>query len=109
MASPVKTRSGQILSAIQFATELYRASNFSSQTPPMHGARRPALMNDALDGNGGGFTAADAECRDAASQILRFERMQQRNDQACAGGADRMAERAGAAIDVELVSGNAEI
>jgi len=25
-----------------------------------------ALVNDTFDGNGGGFTAADAECRDAA-------------------------------------------
>jgi hypothetical protein len=37
-------------------------------------------MNDTLDGNGGRFTAADAECRDAALQILRLERVKQRHD-----------------------------
>ena len=57
---------------------------------------------DALDGDGGGFTAADAQRGDAAFQVARFQRMQQRHDQSRAGGADRMAERAGAAIDVEF-------
>ena len=72
-------------------------------------SRRLALVNDPLHGDGGGFAAADAEGGDAASQILRFERMQQRDDQAGAGGADGMAERAGAAIDVELLARDAEI
>src|ERR1700730_11648559 len=59
-----------------------------------------ALVNDALDGDGGGFAAADAERGDAALQVLCLQRMQQRYDQAGAGGADRMAERAGAPVDV---------
>src|SRR5229473_8711742 len=67
------------------------------------------LVNPALDRDRGGFAAADAECCDAALEVLRFERVQQRDDQPRAGGADRMAERAGAAIDVELLSGDAEI
>src|SRR3954452_17974991 len=66
-------------------------------------------MNDTLDGDGGGFAAADAQRRDAAFQIMRFQRVQQRHDQPRAGGADRMAERAGAAIDVQSVTGNAEV
>ena len=66
-------------------------------------------MNDALDGDGGGFTAADAEGGDAAFQVLRFQRMQQRHDQAGSGRADGVSKRAGAAVDVELVAGNAEI
>ena len=53
--------------------------------PPMHSAATPRL------------------------RFSRFQRMQQRDDQPRAGGADRMAERAGAAIDVELVSGDAEV
>src|SRR6266481_6010782 len=35
--------------------------------------------------------------------------MQQRDDQAGAGGADRVPERAGAAVDVQLLAGDAEI
>src|SRR5882672_4140823 len=71
----------------------------------------PALasVNQALHGDRGGFAAADAERCDPAFQIVRFERMQQRHDQARAGGADGMPERAGAAIDVQLLSGNPEI
>src|SRR5260221_14361792 len=66
-------------------------------------------VNDALDGNRGGFTASDAECCDAALQILRFQRMQQRDSQPRAGGADGGPQRAGAAIDVEFVAGNPEV
>src|ERR1700730_11367100 len=66
-------------------------------------------MHDTLDRDRGGFTAADAEWGDAALEVLRLERVQKRDDQPCAGGADRMAERAGAAIDVELFSGDAEV
>src|ERR1700761_6872424 len=64
-----------------------------------------SLMHIALDGDRGGFTAADAECRDTALQVLRFHRMQQGHDQSRAGGADRMAERTGAAVDVEFFAG----
>jgi hypothetical protein len=66
-------------------------------------------VNDTFDRDRGGFAAADAERGDAALEVLRLERMQQRDNQPSAGGADRMAERAGAAIDVELFPGNAEI
>src|SRR6476620_9623074 len=67
------------------------------------------LMHDVLDRDGGGFAATNAQRRDPAPEISRFECLQQRDDQARAGGADRMAERAGAAIDVELVSIDAEV
>ena len=43
--------------------------------------------------------------RRRVSGPARFQRMQQRHDHARAGGADRVAERAGAAIDVELSRG----
>jgi hypothetical protein len=46
------------------------------------------LMNDALDRNSGGFTAADAERGDTALQALRFEGMQQGHDEARACGAN---------------------
>ena len=66
-------------------------------------------MHDALDRDRGGFAAADAQRRDTAFQIPCFKRMQQRHDQPRAGGADGMAERAGTAVDMEFVPGDAEI
>src|ERR1700704_1554134 len=74
-------------------------------------ARRPcfphfeplrALVDYALDRNRGGFAAANAKRGDAALQIVGFHGVQQRHDQPRAGCADGMAERTGAAIDVEL-------
>jgi hypothetical protein len=65
--------------------------------------------DDALDRDGGGFTATDAKGCNAAFEVLRLQRMQQRHDQACAGGANGMTERAGAAIDVQPLPGDAEI
>src|SRR5438034_8662877 len=67
------------------------------------------LVSDALHRDRGGFAAADAERGDTAFEILRFQRVQQRHDQPRAGGADGMAQRAGAAIDVELFTRNTEI
>jgi hypothetical protein len=32
--------------------------------------------NEPFHGDGGGFTAADPQCRDAALQVLRFQRVQ---------------------------------
>src|SRR5258708_36897302 len=66
-------------------------------------------VKSALDRNRGDLAAVEAECGDAAPEVLRLQRMQQRHDQPRAGGADRMAERAGAAMDVEPVAGNGEI
>src|SRR5215212_6758085 len=72
-------------------------------------APKNSLVNDAFHGDSSGFTTADAQRGDAALQILRFKRMQQRHDQACAGGADGMAERTGAAIDIQSVAGDTQI
>src|ERR1700719_4263572 len=66
-------------------------------------------MHDALDRDRGGFAAADTERGDAALQIVGLQRMQQGHDQPRAGGADGMAERAGAAIDVEFFAWDAEV
>src|SRR6185503_14685144 len=60
-------------------------------------------------GERGGFAAADAEAGDAAFQVARFERVQKRDDDARARSADRMAERAGAAMDVDLVRRQVEV
>src|ERR1700744_6529595 len=67
------------------------------------------LGGDALHGDRSGFAAADAKCRDAALQILRLQRVQQGYDQPRPGRADGLAERAGAAIYVELLTGSAEV
>src|SRR5947209_19780379 len=66
-------------------------------------------LNPALHRNRGGFAAADAKGRDAALEVLRLQRVQQGHDQPSTGRADRMAERAGTTIDVELFPGNTEV
>src|SRR3954447_22574409 len=63
----------------------------------------------ALDGDGRRFTAADAERRHAAGPALPLQGVQQRHDETGAGGADRVAERAGPTVDVEPVARNAEV
>src|SRR5665213_784378 len=68
-----------------------------------------ASVRNALHRDRRSFAAADAECGDAAFQVMRLQRMQQRDDQAGACCADGMAERAGAAIDVQLLAVDAEI
>src|ERR1700675_3034436 len=70
--------------------------------------RRSSLM-DALDCDRRGFAAANAQGRHPAGQAMALEGVQQGHDDARAGGADRMAERAGAAMNVEPILGNAEI
>ncbi len=49
---------------------------------------------DDFDGQRRGFAAADAQRRDAALQVAITQRVDQRGEDASAGGADRMAERA---------------
>src|SRR5205085_3201732 len=68
-----------------------------------------ASVHATFDGDRGGFAAADAERGDAAPEVVGFHGVQERYDQPRAGGADGMAERAGAAVDVEFVAGNAEV
>ena len=68
-----------------------------------------SLVDDPLDRDRGSLTAADAERGDAAFQVVRLQRMQQRHDKPCAGGADGVAERAGAAVDIQLLTRDAEI
>src|SRR5690349_4088120 len=69
----------------------------------------PVLMRDAFDRDRRSLAAADAERRNAALEVLRLQRMQQRHDQPRAGCPNGVAERAGATIDVELVARNPEI
>ena len=57
----------------------------------------------AFQSHRGGFAAADAQARHAALQPVLAQRADQRHDDARAGGADRVAERAGAAVHVDLV------
>src|ERR1017187_4519655 len=84
----------------QFRTsKIQPTDDASGRREPVAALRRPDLMNDAFHRDGGGFAATDAERGNAAFQVLRFQRVQQRHDQPRAGGADGMAERTGAAVD----------
>jgi hypothetical protein len=71
--------------------------------------RACTIWAPTFDCDGGGFAAADAERGDAAAEIALLERREQRDENARAGCADGMAERAGAAVDVDFVVGQAEI
>src|ERR1039458_9718002 len=64
---------------------------------------------ETFDGDGCGFSAADAERGDAAAEVAFGEGRKQRDEDARAGCANGMAERAGAAVDVDLLVGKAEI
>ena len=68
-----------------------------------------ALSLRQLDRHCGCFAAADAERRDAALCPARPKRGDQRHQNARARGADRMAERAGAAVDVDLLVRQPEV
>src|SRR6185312_12963072 len=68
--------------------------------------RRGSLQQ--RDRQRGRFAAADAQRRDTFLAAARLERVNQGDDQTRAGRADRMAERARAAVDVELVVRHAE-
>src|SRR5581483_8802940 len=69
---------------------------------------RPRL-DRAFDRDRRRFAAADAEGGDAPLLPISLQCMQQGHDDPCAGRADRMAERAGAAMHVELLARNVEI
>src|SRR5580765_7491661 len=55
-----------------------------------------------LDGHGGRLASADAQARDAAPAPGFPERADQGDENARARGADRVAERAGSAVDIDL-------
>ena len=59
--------------------------------------------SDQFDRHRRGFAAADAQAGDAALAAVLAQRAEQRHQDARARGADRMAQRAGAAVDVDLV------
>src|SRR5690606_33994459 len=65
------------------------------------------LRSGELERDGGGFAAADAERRHAALAALLAQRADQRDDQPRAGGADRMPQCEGAAVEVELLARDA--
>src|SRR5215471_9898794 len=76
---------------------------------PLHTFPEHALTRDPLNRDRGGFAAADAERGHAALEVLRLQRVQQRHDQPRAGGADGVAKRAGAAVDVQFLPWNTEV
>ncbi|EAZ58424.1 hypothetical protein PA2G_01665 [Pseudomonas aeruginosa 2192] len=63
----------------------------------------------ALDGDRGRLAAADADRRHAAFQVVLLQGVEQGHDDPRAGRADRMAQRTGAAVDVEALVGQVEV
>src|SRR5262245_13273479 len=57
----------------------------------------------ALDGQGDAVAAAEAQRRDAASEVAALQRIEQRGEHAAAARSDGVAERDGAAVDVHLL------
>ena len=68
-----------------------------------------AALAKAFDGDGCCFAATDAERGDAAAEIALREGSEQRDKDARTGCADGMAERAGAAVDINFLVGKAKI
>src|SRR6185312_1163048 len=63
----------------------------------------------ALDDDRGGHAAAGAHRDEAALQVAALELVEHRADQHRTGGADRMAERHGAAVHVDLLAVELEV
>lgn len=57
---------------------------------------------DQLDRDGGAFAATDADGRDAAGLARRLQGVNKRDDDARARGADRVSQRTGAAMHIDL-------
>src|SRR6516165_2601212 len=72
-------------------------------------ASNPRLRSSPLHAHGDAHAAADAERGEAFLGVALFHLMEQRDEDACAGGADRVAERDCTAIDVDLARVPAEI
>ena len=62
-----------------------------------------SINSDSFEYDRYRFSAADAECCQSISGITFMQFANHRGGKACATGADRVADGAGAAIDVDLV------
>src|SRR3990172_2945842 len=69
----------------------------------------PVASIETFERHRRGLAAADAERGNAAALVVRLERGQERHHDARAGRADRVPERGGAAVDVDLVVRNLEV
>src|SRR6185437_16077520 len=81
-------------------SEIGRRDKSGPRPGPSSGGRRGL---EGLDRHRRRFAPANAERRDAALEPPCAKRRDQRHQYARARGADRVAERAGAAIDVDLL------
>src|SRR5206468_12861798 len=68
-----------------------------------------AASSRAFDSEGDAVPAAQAERRDTAFQVAALQRIDQRGEHAAAARSDRVAERDGAAVDVDAVAIDAEL
>src|SRR5216684_6044153 len=71
--------------------------------------RSAASGGGTFDRDGGRLAAADAEAGNSPLGSAALQRVQQGDDDPGAGGADRMPERAGAAVDVDAFAVEPEI
>src|SRR5438094_3717377 len=66
-------------------------------------------LSEALDGKGYSVAAAEAEGGDAALEVAALQFVEQRDEDARAARADRMAERDGAAIHINFFGIESEL
>src|SRR5690349_1520323 len=87
----------------------YRQESFRLLAPGMERSATRRGRNDeesaaalpAFDGERQAVTATHAERRDAATQPARLERIEQRRQNPCAAGTDRVSEGDGAPVHVD--------
>ena len=66
-------------------------------------------ISDSFDGEGHAVAAAEAQAGDAAFEVPLLQRIDERGEHTRAARANRMPERDGAAVDVDLAGIDAEL
>src|SRR5690625_3323666 len=86
-----------------FVGMVYGSFCSPSRGPTSTMVTRSAMVSEQLDGNGRGFAATYAQAGHAAPAAPLFKRVNESDQNARAAGAQRVAQRTGAAVDVDLV------
>src|SRR5881396_1104938 len=81
----------------------FSRSRYSRRARKNRNRTRPGSASRNLDRHGSRLAPADAQARDAAPASGLLERADQGDEDARARGAYRVAERAGTAVDIDLV------
>src|SRR5690554_4393845 len=90
------------------STRRARSESTTSRAARRRTESRRFDMSDPLDGKGHGVAAAEAERGEAVLRVARVHGVDECDEHAGAGGADRVAERDRAAIHVDAVPVPAE-